>query len=413
MARIKDLWFNARPDPATGERVKTRKHGRGKRWLVEYDDPTGRILTKAFDRKPDASDFLTNVAADVQRGEYIDPRLGRKLFRDLAEDWSAGRVIAETTAGREASITRQLVGVFGDYPIGEILPSLVRRWFAGRTKVVVPATANTELWQLTSILELAVEDDMIRKNPAGKIDRLPKGRPAVTPWSLATIRGILDHFAEQSPHLWPIPALAAGAGLRQGEAFGVAVDDIDFLRRTLKVQRQIQRINGRGSVFAPPKRNSTGTVPLEVELVEKLARHVERYPPLEVTLPWVERGAKPGETRTVRLLTYGRRGAVLARGTFNEHHWASAARAVGIVADGNAGIHQLRHAYASYLLAEGQPITVVQARLRHRRLAETYETYAHLTSEEVVVDAIASLFRSGPVPSGSVSVTEHRRTWNR
>jgi integrase len=48
----------------------------------------------------------------------------------------------------------------------------------------------------------------------------------------------------------------AGAVLRLGEAAGARVEDIDFLRRTLNVARQVQRA-GRGAVeFRPPKYGS-------------------------------------------------------------------------------------------------------------------------------------------------------------
>ncbi len=58
------------------------------------------------------------------------------------------------------------------------------------------------------------------------------------------------------------PRLARGSidtqtGLRQGEAFGVTVDRVDFLRRTLTVDRQITQI-GRTVDFGPPKTKTIG-----------------------------------------------------------------------------------------------------------------------------------------------------------
>jgi integrase len=56
-------------------------------------------------------------------------------------------------------------------------------------------------------------------------------------------------------------ALAAGCGLRQGEAFGLSVDDIDFLRGVIHVRRQVKLIHSR-QVFAPPKGGKERDVPL-------------------------------------------------------------------------------------------------------------------------------------------------------
>jgi integrase len=47
----------------------------------------------------------------------------------------------------------------------------------------------------------------------------------------------------------PVVILVAATGLRQGEAFGVHVRDVDFLRRTLTVARQVQP----GPVVGPLK----------------------------------------------------------------------------------------------------------------------------------------------------------------
>jgi integrase len=46
--------------------------------------------------------------------------------------------------------------------------------------------------------------------------------------------------------------LAVGCGLRQGEAFGLGVEDVDFLRGIIHVRRQVKLIHSR-QVFAPPK----------------------------------------------------------------------------------------------------------------------------------------------------------------
>lgn len=57
--------------------------------------------------------------------------------------------------------------------------------------------------------------------------------------------------------------LAAGCGLRQGELFGVAVDDFDWLatRKIARVRRQMNIVRGR-LVFAPPKGDRFPMFPL-------------------------------------------------------------------------------------------------------------------------------------------------------
>jgi integrase len=44
-------------------------------------------------------------------------------------------------------------------------------------------------------------------------------------------------------------------------------------------------------------------------------------------------------------------------------------------------IHDLRHAAATYLFAEGVDLKVVQATLRHTRLSTTSDIYTHVLEE--------------------------------
>jgi hypothetical protein len=75
----------------------------------------------------------------------------------------------------------------------------------------------------------------------------------------------------------PFIALCAFAGLRLGEAAGVQLDDVDFLRRSLKVSRQIQRVNGGAIDVRAPKYGSERVVYLADSLVNVLAERVTAH----------------------------------------------------------------------------------------------------------------------------------------
>ena len=73
-------------------------------------------------------------------------------------------------------------------------------------------------------------------------------------------------------------ALCAFAGLRKGEAAVVQVGDIDFLRRTLNVSRQLQR-DGSTYVSRLPKYGSERVVFLPDELVTILSQPIATHLP--------------------------------------------------------------------------------------------------------------------------------------
>jgi hypothetical protein len=64
-------------------------YGKVTRRRVRWVDDAAREHTKVFDRKPDAQTFLNGLTADVQRGEYVDPRKSAETFGSVAEQWFA------------------------------------------------------------------------------------------------------------------------------------------------------------------------------------------------------------------------------------------------------------------------------------------------------------------------------------
>jgi integrase len=89
-----------------------------------------------------------------------------------------------------------------------------------------------------------------------------------------------------------IVTVASGLGLRQGDVFGLAVEDVDFLRGWVYVRRQIKLV-GSHMVFAPPKRGKERDVPLPESVALRLAAQLQLFPSKAVTLPWRLPDGKP------------------------------------------------------------------------------------------------------------------------
>src|SRR5438445_714248 len=76
-----------------------------------------------------------------------------------------------------------------------------------------------------------------------------------------------------------LTVMAAATGLRQGEAFGVTIDHLDFLRRSVRVEQQMKYLPPRTPFLARPKTTaSLRTVPLPDVALEAAAEHLRRSP---------------------------------------------------------------------------------------------------------------------------------------
>lgn len=87
-------------------------------------------------------------------------------------------------------------------------------------------------------------------------------------------------IVEKAPErMKALVVLAVGSGLRSGEMLGLDASRIDFLRREIRVDRQLVYIPGRAPFLAPPKTpESIRTVPMPKFVVDALAKHLAENP---------------------------------------------------------------------------------------------------------------------------------------
>jgi integrase len=249
----------------------------------------------------------------------------------------------------------------------------VQAWARGLQQQLAPSYVRVVFANLSAILQAAVDDGVIARNPCrvGSVKPPPPDRRKVVPWPAERITAVAAALPDRYR---AIMAVAAGLGLRQGECFGLAVDDVDFLRGVVHVRRQV-RIVGNRLVFAPPKTGKTRDVPLPESVALRLAAHLEAWPAVAVTLPWREPGGRP---ETARLVFATRERTALARTYFNRHVWKPALDQAGVPATRDNGMHAARHYYASALLEDGVNIRAVAEYLGHNDPGFTLRVYAHL-----------------------------------
>jgi integrase len=355
-----------------------KRHSNG-RWRARYRDESGGEHARHFARKIDAERWLATVQADMLRGTYVDPRAGRVTFRDYAERWRSIQVHRPTTRAQiETHLRRNVYPYLGDRPMGSIRRSEIQAWIRrlvttgeGR-RALAPSTIEVVYRYVVAIFRSAVADRVIVASPCIDV-RLPKGKPRrVEPISTEAVMGLVDAV---EPRYRALIVLGAGTGLRHGEAVGVELDQVDFLRRTLDVRQQLVVVAGEEPKVAPPKTaGSYRTVPLPRVVLGALAAHVAEFPPTAVELEDVT-GPEPVRRRVLLLFTTPD-GRPLRRTSFSAGVWQKARALAGLPE--SVTFHDLRHYYASLLIRHNESVKVVQARLGHASAAETLDTYSHL-----------------------------------
>ncbi|GAB2659976.1 site-specific integrase [Saccharopolyspora gloriosae] len=358
-----------------------RKLANGK-WQAQFRPiPGGKQITRTTRRKIDAQQWLDEQTAAMKMGQFVDPTSGRVTFSEFFEDWAKRQLWASGTERAMRLATKSVP--FADVPMSRILRSHIELWVKnmqteqtgyGRKEGLAPGTIKTRFNNVRSVFRAAARDRVIASDPSEGV-RLPRVRRGEMALNIPTPKMVKSIIQEADPGFGKFVKLCAFAGLRLGEAAALRVIDFDFEARTVSITRQVQRQNGRTVEILPPKHGSERIVFLADSLNAELREYVDALPGVGGDR-WLFKGeaAYPLHQNSIGYL------------------WRKARSAAGCE---QVRLHDLRHFYASGLIASGCDVVTVQRALGHSSANITLSTYAHLwpTAEDRTRSAAAGLLR--------------------
>lgn len=326
------------------------------RWRARYRDDTGKEHARHFERKIEAQRWLDEIASSVLTGDYVDPKHGQISFAEFYAEWSARQVWADGTriAADAAAGTVPFAGV----QLANLRRSHVEHWVKAMSVRLAPTTVRTRYNYVAICLRGAVGDRIIAHSPAVGV-RLPKVRRAAVAMTIPSPEQVGEAIEVARGPFGAYIAVCAFAGLRQGEANGLQLRDVDFLRRTLSVSRQIQGNTRRSARPVLPKAGSERVVYIPEALTILLSKHIASH-----------------GTHGTDAWLFGDDATRLNRNSAG-HLWRGVRVACGMH---DFTLHDLRHFYASGLIAAGCDVVTVQRSLGHSTPSITLDTYAHLWS---------------------------------
>lgn len=342
------------------------------KYRARFRDPEGHEHSRHFDRRKDATEWLSDQIVKVTEGTWTDPRRGRRTFGEYVEEWRAAQIhLRASTLRNTDQQLRRCLAQFEDRPLSQITRTEVQSWVSSLK--LAPATVEGTYRLFARIMRAAVEDHRIPSSPCRKI-RLPAKAARLVIPTVEQVQAIAAAAGESGAFV----LLAAGSGLRSMELTGVTVDRVDWLRGVITVDRQVNRRAEDGLFSEPKTKAAVRKVPIPRDLVAVLSAYLVEHP-------------SDG-------LLFTKDGQPWRQTDKDWRAWCVTAGVTGV------RLHDLRHFYASMLIGAGQSVKVVQERLGHASAQTTLDLYSHLwpadedATREAVAGALGDALRTARGP---------------
>ena len=368
-------------------------------WRCEYRDENGKRYGASFEKERDARVWGVLREDQVARGIHRDPAVGKILIRDWSKTWWDSRIVADTTRGKDRiRLDKHVLPRWGEVMLDEVDVMGVQAWVSQLTRGEAETSNGKPLsgdsvrhchGLLSNMLDWAV---VAGKIPANLARAAGRGRAGVTLPAKGLGREVFltedevlkvvawldaqDRFQDGT-----IVMTLAYLGLRWGELAGLTRQRVSMLRRQVEVRDVIAEVGSSRVLRAYPKGKKRRTLPIPVQLLERLAEQQRLHPVAADGELMFQRldGTAPGSA-------YGPRPESLSR-AWNADVWAPA-RAKAKV-NRLATVHDLRHSYASWLAQRGVTMSSIQDLLGHESITTT-QRYEHLAPDhhDRVLDAL-------------------------
>ncbi len=244
------------------------------------------------------------------------------------------------------------------------------------------------LGSLRVLVNDAIEKGIITNNPVRGLSKLYRQAPVrhaeIEPLTEEESLLFLKTTLGWEPQHFPMFLTSLHTGLRSGEVIAMQWPDIDWNGKFIEVRRQVVRTK----VIPLKTKNGRRRVDLSDDLLETLA---------DLKKKRQEEALKRGSNEISEWVWANEKGQRIDINNVKVKSFKRVLRKAGLR---DIRYHDLRHTYASQLLAQGEPVTYVSQQLGHANPQITFKVYARWVpnkSQRQAVNRLPSLGRQVPL----------------
>lgn len=378
----------------TGEQQRSQDG----RYMYRYTDLSGKRRTLYAMTLQELREKEKLIERDLQDG--IDSSKGDMTLNQLFQIYMETKSnIRESTRSLYRTVWKNNVenSALGNFRISQIRQLNIKAFYSNMAKRGL-AENTIKLCHsiIFSVLELAVDSDIIRKNPAKNCAKEIGGtKKKKTAMTIAEQERLLEFMRNEDRYIvyYPIVAFALSTGLRIGELTGLRWSDVDLEGQVVHIRRQLVYLDfGDGYRFHVQELKTEAgrrDIPLIINARKSLIKQKEISLMLgkmakqqEVEgisdFVFINSQGKPYTTGAVnRVLydvvkAYNKQEEIQAR---NEHREPEPLSHISA--------HALRHAACSRFAESGLDPKVLQYIMGHSNFSVTYDVYTHMDFSQI------------------------------
>ena len=331
-----------------------------KRWEAQITtgyNEKGKQLRKSISGKTrrEVAEKLKVGLTEQQRDELVDKN--NIIFKDYLDDYlnKYKKVkIRQTTYEKYETLARNhIYPSLGVKKLQVIKTADIQNLISEKAKTKAAATVREIHLIINQALKQACRERLIARNEAADVTLPTIVQSEIIPLTDQEIKTLLE--VAEGHWLYPALLLEIGTGLRRGELLALEWRNVDFAQNTIAITQSYVKTR-IGDLMQEPKTKSSVRV---VNVPAGIMNFLKEY--------------KKG-SRSKYVFPQKRNDKPIAPRNFSHvfEGWCAKAGLEG------TRFHDMRHTYASQLLAENVHMKVVQAQMGHSDIKVTMNRYSHL-----------------------------------
>jgi len=338
------------------------KSGEKSCWAFDYLNTFGkRKIVSGFKTKIEAEKEYSKKLNEINNGIYVETKK-TLTFREISEKFikyhAEIHCKPSTLSSYKTYLKNHLLPYLGDMRALDITPNTINELTKIKQLVKLSnKTINHCIILTGTIFQNAINEGLLNINPVSRVKKLRVINAEMQFLIREEIFAILETAKKHYPGFYPLLFTAIFTGMRRGELLGLTWDKINWVTKQIRVDKSLYK-----DQFVTPKTiNSIRRINMSNDLVKVLKEWRLKCPPgkLNLVFPNSEGGIQDGDNMSKRRFL-----PVLRRSGVSQIRF-----------------HDLRHTYASLLLAENVPGKYIQMQLGHSSIQVTMDRYSHLMPE--------------------------------